>query len=117
MADDDLLVEGVELEAADLRVESDSGNRLSLGFALLGIACWLAGPLWALAALPADLSKASASTFAVAVEPMAVGFGLVFIAGILAIFRSDPVVAALERIGDWHRSDPEPLTDGGDPDE
>lgn len=114
MSDDDRLFRGREVDAADLRVETSSTNSFALGLALLGFATWLAGPLRALWALPADLSTASAATFEPAIPLMAMGFVLVFLAGLVAILQSDPVVAGLERLRDTLQSDPEPVPDGGD---
>lgn len=111
--DDDVLIQGREVDAADLRVESTHNATLPQGFVYLGIACWLAGPLRAIQNLPADLSTASASTFAPATELMALGFGLVAVGGLLAIATSKVVQRGLETLRAKFRGKPEPIPDGG----
>jgi len=118
MSDDkDMIVQGREVQAADLRVESTHESTLPQGFVWLGFACWLAGPLRALANLPSDLSAATSSTFAPAVPLMALGFALVATGGLLAVASSETVQRGLEDIRSRFKEDPEPLADGGGKDE
>jgi len=113
MSDDDLVVRGTELDAADLRVEADHSNSLATGLVYLGFAAWLAGPLRALMALPSDLGETSAAAFDPAIPLMAIGFALVALGGFHAIATSGTVVRGLESLRDLVRDDPEPLPDGG----
>lgn len=117
MSDDDVLVQGREVEAADLRVESTHDATLPQGLVYLGFACWLGGPMRALTNLPSDLSTASAATFEPAVPLMALGFALVAFGGVLAVVTSKTVQAGLEELRSRVRDDPEPLPDGGGRDE
>lgn len=115
MSNDDLLVRGTELDAADLRVESDHSNSLATGLFYLGVAAWLAGPLRVLTSLPSDLSTATAAAFEPAVPLMGIGFGLVCVGGLLAVVTSATVVRGLESLRGLFddEPDPEPLGDGG----
>jgi len=96
MSDDDVLIQGREVEAADLRVESTHDATLPQGLVYLGFACWLGGPMRALTNLPSDLSTASAATFEPAIPLMALGFALVAFGGVLAVLVA---VVALGELG------------------